>query len=128
MTSANFVVHADAIIPVSGPKKVLTSHSIVVKQGVIDALMPREEAKALDGIEHVDLRDHVIMPGLVNAHGHAAMTLLRGYADDMSLASWLNDKIWPLEAQWVSAEFVRDGTDIAAAELLLSGITPLRDL
>ena len=128
MTSANFVVHADAIIPVSGPKKVLTSHSIVVKQGVINALMPREEAKALDGIEHVDLRDHVIMPGLVNAHGHAAMTLLRGYADDMSLASWLNDKIWPLEAQWVSPEFVRDGTDIAAAEMLLSGITTTSDM
>ena len=128
MTSANFAVHADAIIPVSGPENVLKSHSIVVRQGLIDALMPHAQARALSDIDHVELPGHVLMPGLVNAHGHAGMTLLRGYADDMSLASWLNDKIWPLEARWVSPEFVRDGTDIAAAEMLLSGITTTSDM
>ena len=116
MTSANFAVHADAIIPVAGPENVLKSHSIVVRQGLIDALMPHAQARALSDVDHVELSGHLLMPGLVNAHGHAGMTLLRGYADDMSLASWLNDKIWPLEARWVSPEFVRDGTDIAAAE------------
>ncbi len=128
MTSANFAVHAEAIIPVSGPENVLKFHSIVVREGVIDELMPNAQARALSDIEHLELHGHVLMPGLVNAHGHAAMTLLRGYADDMSLASWLNDKIWPLEARWVSPEFVRDGTDIAAAEMLLSGITATSDM
>ena len=76
MTSANFAVHADAIIPVSGPENVLKSHSIVVRQGLIDALMPHAQARALSDIDHVELPDHVLMPGLVNAHGHAGMTLL----------------------------------------------------
>ena len=79
MTSANFAVHANAIIPVSGPENVLKSHSIVVRQGLIDALMPHAQARALSDIDHVELPDHVLMPGLVNAHGHAGMTLLRGY-------------------------------------------------
>ena len=86
MTSANFAVHAEAIIPVSGPENVLKFHSIVVREGVIDELIPNAQARALSDIEHLELRGHVLMPGLVNAHGHAAMTLLRGYADDMSLA------------------------------------------
>ena len=68
------------------------------------------------------------MPGLVNAHGHAAMTLLRGYADDMPLARWLNDKIWPTEGKWVAPDFVRDGTEIAAAEMILRGITTTSDM
>ena len=128
MTPANFAVHADAIIPVSGPNKVLHFHSIVVRDGIIDTLLPHAAARALLDVEHIELPGHVVMPGLVNAHGHAAMTLLRGFADDMSLSSWLNDKIWPLEARWVSPEFVRDGTDIAAAEMLLSGITTTSDM
>ena len=128
MTPANFAVHADAIIPVSGPNKVLHFHSIVVRDGIIDTLLPHAAARALLDVEHIELPGHVVMPGLVNAHGHAAMTLLRGFADDMSLSSWLNDKIWPLEARWVSPEFVRDGTAIAAAEMLLSGIATTSDM
>ena len=128
MTSANFAVHADAIIPISGPENVLISHSIVVRQGLIAALMPHARARALSDIDHLELPGHVLMPGLVNARGHAGMTLLRGYAGDMSLTSWLNDKISPLEARWVSPEFVRDGTEIAAAEMLLSGITTTSDM
>ncbi|MDA0891295.1 MAG: amidohydrolase family protein, partial [Proteobacteria bacterium] len=128
MTSANFVVHADAIIPVSGTENVLKKHSIVVRDGVIAALLPSSDARELRDVDHIDLPGHALMPGLVNAHGHAAMTLLRGYADDMSLAAWLNDAIWPLESRWVSPEFVRDGTDIAAAEMLLSGITTSSDM
>ena len=128
MTSANFVVHADAIIPVSGTENVLKKHSIVVMDGVIAALLPSSDARELRDVDHIDLPGHALMPGLVNAHGHAAMTLLRGYADDMSLAAWLNDAIWPLESRWVSPEFVRDGTDIAAAEMLLSGITTSSDM
>jgi 5-methylthioadenosine/S-adenosylhomocysteine deaminase len=128
MTPANFAVHADSIIPVSGSENVLHSHSIVVRNGVIDALLPHAAARALKDVQHLELPGHALMPGLINAHGHAAMTLLRGFADDMPLSSWLNEKIWPLEARWVSPEFVRDGTEIAAAEMLLSGITTASDM
>ena len=128
MTPANFAVHADSIIPVSGSENVLHSHSIVVRNGVIDALLPHAAARALKDVRHLELPGHALMPGLINAHGHAAMTLLRGFADDMPLSSWLNEKIWPLEARWVSPEFVRDGTEIAAAEMLLSGITTTSDM
>ena len=128
MTPADFAVHADSIIPVSGSENVLHSHSIVVRNGVIDALLPHAAARALKDVRHLELPGHALMPGLINAHGHAAMTLLRGFADDMPLSSWLNEKIWPLEARWVSPEFVRDGTEIAAAEMLLSGITTTSDM
>jgi len=128
MTSVSFAVHADTIIPVSGTQSALKNYSIVVQEGLIKQLMPSTDARQLKGLEHVELPGHVLMPGLVNAHGHAAMTLLRGYADDMPLSAWLNDKIWPLESQWVSSEFVSDGTDLAAAEMLLSGITTSSDM
>jgi 5-methylthioadenosine/S-adenosylhomocysteine deaminase len=128
MTSVNFAVHADTIIPVSGTQSVLNNYSIVVQDGLIKQLLPSTEARQLKDLDHVELPGHVLMPGLVNAHGHAAMTLLRGYADDMPLSAWLNDKIWPLESQWVSSEFVSDGTDLAAAEMLLSGITTSSDM
>ena len=100
----------------------------MVQDGLIKQLLPSTEARQLKDLDHVELPGHVLMPGLVNAHGHAAMTLLRGYADDMPLSAWLNDKIWPLESQWVSSEFISDGTDLAAAEMLLSGITTSSDM
>ena len=63
------------------------------------------------------------MPGLINAHTHASMTLLRGLADDLPLMNWLQDHIWPAEARWVDPDFVRDGTELAVAELLRGGTT-----
>ena len=68
------------------------------------------------------------MPGLVNAHTHLAMNLLRGYADDLPLMSWLNDHIWPAEAKYASYQFVADGTRLAIAELLQSGVTCFNDM
>ena len=74
------------------------------------------------------LNDHILMPGLVNAHGHAAMSLLRGYADDLPLRPWLEKHIWPAEARHVSEEFVRDGTMLAMAEMIASGTTCFADM
>jgi 5-methylthioadenosine/S-adenosylhomocysteine deaminase len=71
---------------------------------------------------------HILMPGLVNLHTHAAMTLLRGYADDLPLMRWLGERVWPAEARHVSAAFVRDGTLLAAAEMLRGGITCFNDM
>jgi len=70
----------------------------------------------------------VLLPGLVNAHTHAAMTLFRGLADDMPLSQWLGKHVWPAEARWASAEFVRDGTDLAICEMLRGGTTCFQDM
>ena len=95
MDTRNFVAHPSVVITVNQHQDVLYDTSVVVRDGIITELIPTTEARALNGIAQVQLNDHVLLPGLVNAHGHAAMTLLRGVADDMALSRWLNDKIWP---------------------------------
>ena len=87
------------------------------------AITARYRAKA-----EVTLGEHALIPGLVNAHTHAAMTLLRGYADDLPLTEWLRDHIWPAEAAWVDARFVEIGTDLALAEMIRSGTTCFNDM
>ena len=128
MTSLNFALHADAIIPVAGPEQIVTGTSLIVRGGLIHEFVASDKARQILDVEHIELPGHALMPGLVNAHGHAAMTLLRGYADDMPLDRWLNEKIWPMEGKWVAPDFVRDGTEIAAAEMILSGITTTSDM
>lgn len=78
--------------------------------------------------QRVELTDHVLIPGLINAHTHAAMTLLRGLADDLPLFVWLQEYVWPAEAKWVSEEFVADGTRLAIAEMLSGGVTCFSDM
>jgi len=109
---------------------VLAEHSLLIDAARIVALLPRAEAdERYAAREHVDLAlHHVVMPGLINAHTHAAMALMRGIADDVGLDTWLRDHIWPLEAAHVSAEFVHDGTSLAAAEMLCGGTTCCSDM
>jgi 5-methylthioadenosine/S-adenosylhomocysteine deaminase len=115
-------------VPVQPAGVVLEDHAVVVAEGRIEAILPVAEAKQRyqPGIT-VDRPDHVLIPGLVNAHTHAAMTLLRGYADDMPLESWLREGVWPAERRFASAEMVRDGTELAIAEMLRGGITCFSD-
>ncbi|MGI9249258.1 MAG: TRZ/ATZ family hydrolase [Woeseiaceae bacterium] len=115
-------------IPVEPAGAVLTGHAVVVTDGKITDLLPLE--KALECYQPsvlIKRPDHVLIPGLVNAHTHAAMTLLRGLADDMPLEAWLREGIWPAEKRWVSAEMVRDGTELAIAEMISAGITCFSD-
>jgi 5-methylthioadenosine/S-adenosylhomocysteine deaminase len=99
-----------------------------VHQGVIEALLPVAEAeRRYRADKTIDLPNQVLMPGLVNAHGHSAMCLLRGYADDLPLNDWLENHIWPAESQWISEAFVRDGTRHAIAEMIRSGTTCFSD-
>ncbi|MGH8618680.1 MAG: TRZ/ATZ family hydrolase [Burkholderiales bacterium] len=108
---------------------VLSGHAVVVQQGAIQAVLPAAEAVArYPRATRVRLDRHVLMPGLVNAHTHAAMTLMRGLADDLPLMRWLEDHIWPAEGRLMSAEFVRDGTLAACAELLRGGVTCFSDM
>ncbi|MEO8977452.1 MAG: TRZ/ATZ family hydrolase [Casimicrobiaceae bacterium] len=108
----------------------LPDHSLLVDDERIVALLPRAEAdERYAAREHVDLAlHHVVMPGLVNAHTHAGMTLMRGIADDVALDAWLCEHIWPRESAHVSTEFVYDGTAIAAAEMLCGGTTCCSDM
>ena len=78
--------------------------------------------------ENIELPGHVLMPGLVNAHTHAAMNLLRGYADDLPLSDWLQQHIWPVESQWVDRQFVEDGSTLAILEMLRGGTTCFNDM
>src|SRR5579871_1726168 len=117
------------IIPVEPAGRVLEEHALVLRHGRILALLPSHEARArYTAAESVELPQHVLIPGLVNAHTHAAMTLLRGLADDLPLMPWLKDHIWPAENRWVNADFVRDGTELAVAEMLRSGTTCFNDM
>ncbi|MFN2168759.1 MAG: TRZ/ATZ family hydrolase, partial [Anaerolineae bacterium] len=109
--------------------EVLHDGSVAISGDAIVAVGPRAEVHAAcDADEHLSLPGHVVLPGLVNAHGHAAMTLLRGYAEDAPLQEWLETRIWPLEARLVSEAFVRDGTRLAIAEMIRAGITCFSDM
>jgi 5-methylthioadenosine/S-adenosylhomocysteine deaminase len=117
------------ILPIEPAGACLEGHALAVDRGRIVALLPADEAARLYAPRHRwDLPRHVLLPGFVNAHTHAAMTLLRGRADDLPLERWLRETIWPLEAKHVDAAFVRDGTELAIAEMLRNGVTTFNDM
>lgn len=117
------------IVPVEPAGILLHDHAIAIDQGVIRAILPHAEAQArFAPAEHIVLDQHVLIPGLVNLHTHAAMSLMRGLADELPLMEWLNQRIWPTEARHVSADFVLDGTRLACAEMLKGGITCFNDM
>lgn len=129
INSIDLIIKARWIIPVVPANRVLENCAIAIDKGQILALLPNEEAdRRYTAKETLHLGSHVLIPGLVNAHGHAAMSLLRGYADDQPLNTWLNDYIWPVESRWVSEDFVRDGTELALAEMIKSGTTCFADM
>jgi 5-methylthioadenosine/S-adenosylhomocysteine deaminase len=129
MTHIDSLIHARWIIPVQPDGTVLEHHSLAIQDGRILDILPQHEARSRYQADHVIERgDHVLIPGLVNAHTHAAMSLLRGLADDLPLMDWLNHHIWPAETQWVSDEFVRDGSLLAMAEMLRGGTTCFNDM
>jgi 5-methylthioadenosine/S-adenosylhomocysteine deaminase len=124
-----FLLEPRWLVPVEPAGAVLTHHAVVVAEGKIEAVLPvAEAAAAFAGYGRVALDQHVLIPGLVNAHTHAGMALMRGLADDLPLMSWLEEHIWPAEKRHVSPEFVRDGTLAACAEMLRGGITCFNDM
>ncbi len=116
------------IIPVE-PAGVLTGHAVAVHAGEIVAVLPLADAlEQYQPDTFLELRDQVVLPGLINLHTHAAMSLMRGFADDVPLMDWLRHHIWPAEKQHLSEAFVRDGTLLAAAEMLRGGTTCCNDM
>ncbi|MES3006178.1 MAG: TRZ/ATZ family hydrolase [Pseudomonadota bacterium] len=125
----DLLIHARWIIPVNGTQSVLEEHSIAVHAGCILELLPTQSSKQrYSATEEFNLHEHALIPGLINAHGHAAMSLLRGTADDLPLHTWLQDFIWPMESRWVNEQFVYEGTQLAIAEMLLCGTTCFADM
>ena len=126
-----FVLAAAWVIPIEPPGVVLSDHAVVVANGRIEALLPTSEARLAypePTWPWLVRPHHIALPGLVNAHTHAAMTLLRGCADDLPLKRWLTEAIWPREQQLMSPEFVYEGSWLAAAEMVMSGITCALDM
>jgi 5-methylthioadenosine/S-adenosylhomocysteine deaminase len=116
------------LVPVEPAGVVLKDHGLGIRDGRIAYIGPRAEALKQNALQTLELPEMLLSPGLINAHGHAAMTLFRGLADDLPLMTWLHDHIWPAESKWVDEEFIRDGTDLAIAEQLKSGITCFSDM
>ena len=129
MEPIDLLIDARWVVPVEPANAVLAHHSVAVQGGKIAAVLPTTEANLrFSPAERVTLQDHALIPGLINLHTHAAMTLMRGRADDLPLMTWLNEHIWPAEAAHVSAEFVRTGSQLACAELLRGGVTCMNDM
>ena len=129
MQTIDSLIHARWIVPVEPDNRIYQHHSLAVDEGRVLDILPTDQARLAytAAIEH-DLDRHLLIPGLVNAHTHAAMTLLRGLADDLPLNEWLNNHIWPAESRWVNEEFVHDGSCLAMAEMLRGGTTCFNDM
>lgn len=123
----DLVIHNARIIPMVEGPLVLKNASIVVEGDTITDLGPSNTISIPRGMYHIDGSGKVILPGLINAHSHAAMTLLRGYADDMKLDEWLNNWIWPLEAK-MTPEDIAVGARLAAVESALAGSTVITSM
>ncbi|WP_101675051.1 TRZ/ATZ family hydrolase [Alloalcanivorax mobilis] len=125
---ADLIVNARWVAPVA-PNELLADHAVVVRGDTIVDLLPRAlAAQKWQADEVITLDQHLLAPGLINAHTHAAMNLFRGLADDLPLMAWLENHIWPAEGRWVSEAFVRDGALLAAAEMIRSGTTCFADM
>ncbi|MDH5480241.1 MAG: TRZ/ATZ family hydrolase [Nitrosomonas sp.] len=123
------LLEARWVIPVDPATTVLNDHAIAIDNGIIKGILPISEVSShFKPRQTITLNDHALIPGLINLHTHAAMSLMRGLADDLPLMEWLNKHIWPTEAQHVNTQFVADGTLLACAEMIKGGITCFNDM
>ena len=127
--AAELVISPRLLLPIAPANTVRTQASVAIRGADIVDLGPTAEVLARHpAARQLELGHHLLLPGLVNAHGHLAMTLLRGLGESQPLEAWLTKTIWPLEADWVDADFVRDGTTLAAAEMIAAGTTTAADM
>ena len=123
------LIAARWVIPIEPHRHLLEDHAVAIHQGRIVAVLPEKLARERFAAEQViERRSHVLLPGLVNTHTHAAMSLLRGAAESPAFEHWLRRQVWPLEQRWLDADYVRDGTELAIADMLTSGTTCFADM
>ncbi len=121
----------DWTLTVNAEFEILRDYAVVIEQDRIHGLLPADDIHELDYYHDaniIDLPNHILMPGLINTHTHASMSMFRGLGSDLPLMDWLNNHIWPAEQKWVNTEFIRDGFELAAAEMIRSGTTCLNDM
>lgn len=129
MKKIDLLINARWCLPMTADETILENHTIAVDDGHIVALLPQAEAKQQYTATQIhDLNDHAVLPGLINNHGHSAMSLFRGLADDLPLMRWLNDHIWPAEQKFVGDAFVEAGSALAIAEMIRGGTTTFSDM
>lgn len=129
MKNIDTLLHAKWVIPVEGDNTCLEQHSIAIhEERILDVLPSHEARKRYNAQTENDYSQHALIPGLVNAHTHAAMSLFRGIADDLPLMDWLQNHIWPAETKWVNEAFIQLGTELAIAEMLRGGTTCFNDM
>ena len=126
---ADLLLFPQWILTVDAQDRELLDHAVAVADGRILAVLPAEQARAqVQADRTLELPGHALIPGLVNAHTHASMTLMRGLEDDLPLMTWLHDHIWPAEKRWMDQGFVGDGTRLAVLEMLRGGVTCFNDM
>ncbi|MBL4865677.1 MAG: TRZ/ATZ family hydrolase [Pseudomonadales bacterium] len=131
LETVDTLIHARWVVPVEDARseRILAHHSIAILAGTIVNILNTELAKKrYQAKDEIQLDEHVVIPGLINAHTHGAMCLFRGMADDLHLMDWFNQHIWPAEEQWVNEQFVWDGSMLAFAEMLRGGTTCFSDM
>ena len=129
MKRVDSIIHARWIIPVEPSDTVIEDGMLAIDNGRIVAIGQRKVIESqYEANSLVTRAEHLLIPGLVNTHTHAAMSLFRGFADDLPLMDWLQNHIWPAEGQWVSGRFVADGTRLAGLEMLRCGTTCFSDM
>ncbi len=129
MEHVDTLITARWIIPIEPANTVLAHHAIAIRDGRIVAIEPEKQAlERFSATQLLSRPSHVLLPGFVNAHTHGAMTLLRGAAESGRFDHWLKSQVWPLEQRWLDAEYVRDGTELAIADMLTSGTTCFADM
>lgn len=137
MQQVQTLIHGKTIIPMNANAEnssnkispVLANCSLAIQDGrILDILPTQEAAKKYSSESTLNYDHHIIIPGLINAHTHAAMTLFRGLAHDLHLMEWLENHIWPAEQKWVNEDFVQLGSQLAIAEMLRGGVTCFNDM
>ncbi len=124
------IIKARWILTVNPQFELLEHAALIINGDKIQSIVPANQLlpHELEQAEIFELDNHVLMPGLINTHTHAAMSLMRGIADDLPLMDWLNNHIWPVESRWVDREFIEDGVKLAVAEMIRGGTTCFNDM
>ncbi len=126
--NADILIHGGRLLTLAGGRtEIINPGMIAVRNGIIEKAGPSEEFTSISAEKKIDASGCLVMPGLINCHNHAAMTLFRGLADDLPLMEWLEKHIFPAEARHVNPEMVYWCTKLAAAEMILSGTTTVAD-
>ena len=127
--SIDLIIQGDYVVSMDTDNTVYKDSAVAIDKGIIVAVGPAAEiSSAFNASETLDGDNRIVLPGLINGHSHAAMTLLRGVADDLALMDWLNNYIFPAEVEFVDADFVRIGTELACWEMIRGGTTTFVDM